>query len=359
MVERTDREQPGYVPASSSPPPGAVLGTGGPGPRQEYLDAFNEENFGRGRRPGRQPAAEPPRPARPRSSGRHSKPRKGSGVPGDSSRHGALSGRGRTLTGLGAAALVTVLAVVVAGEVADGTDGEGRAERNPEAEASRETTPTPLPGAEQLDPSQSPRTPTYGELMHMTFPLDPGLTASGELVPVGGSDPAPNPDAATVLHYRVDVEAGMGLDPEFFAEVAQRTLNDDRSWSHDGERSFARVSGDDYDFILTLASPGTAAEWCARSGLDITVDNVSCDSAGTDRVIINAWRWAQGAETYGDDIAAYRQMLINHEVGHRLGFNHAVCPAEGALAPVMMQQTKWLTLDGVTCRANPWPHPED
>ncbi|WP_241562044.1 DUF3152 domain-containing protein [Streptomyces hoynatensis] len=261
-----------------------------------------------------------------------------------------------------AAALVTVLAVVVAGQVAGGEDGGDEAdEAAVGAGAGEETASQEPPDAETLtgEAPQAPPAPSYGELMHMTFPLAPDLTASGDLVPVGGSDPAPNPDADTVLHYRVDVEAGMDLDPEFFAEVAQRTLNDDRSWSHGGERSFARVSGDDYDFILTLASPGTAADWCARSGLDITEDNVSCDSASTDRVIINAWRWAQGAETYGDDIAAYRQMLINHEVGHRLGFNHAVCPAEGALAPVMMQQTKWLTLNGLTCLPNPWPNPED
>ena len=74
--------------------------------------------------------------------------------------------------------------------------------------------------------------------------------------------------------------------------------------------------------------------------------------------MINAWRWAQGSETYGDDIRGYRQMLVNHEVGHRLGYGHVLCPGEGALAPVMMQQTKFLTTDGVTCEPNPWPHPE-
>ena len=68
--------------------------------------------------------------------------------------------------------------------------------------------------------------------------------------------------------------------------------------------------------MITLASPGTTAVWCAKSGLDTTEDNVSCDSAATERVMINAYRWAQGSKTYGDDRCyAYRQMLINHEVG--------------------------------------------
>ena len=33
------------------------------------------------------------------------------------------------------------------------------------------------------------------------------------------------------------------------------------------------------------------------------------------------------------------------------------CPKDGALAPVMMQQTKFLRLDGVTCRPNAWAYP--
>ena len=111
--------------------------------------------------------------------------------------------------------------------------------------------------------------------------------------------------------------------------------------------------------MVTLASPGTTAEWCAKSGLDTTVDNVSCDSAATERVMINAWRWAQGAKTYGDRMAAYRQMLINHEVGHRLGKGHLYCRRDGAPAPVMMQQTKTLTTGDNTCRPNPWPRPEE
>ncbi len=193
--------------------------------------------------------------------------------------------------------------------------------------------------------------------MAQKFPLDAKFQASGDFEAVPGHDKAPG--KGEVLRYRVDVEKGLGLDGALFAEAVQKTLNDDRSWAHGGRRAFERVSSGHADFVISLASPGTTAKWCAKSGLDTTQDNVSCDSAATERVMINAYRWAQGAVTYGDDkMHAYRQMLINHEVGHRLGRNHESCPKQGALAPVMMQQTKFLTLDGATCRANPWPHPE-
>ncbi|MFB4195037.1 DUF3152 domain-containing protein [Streptomyces carpaticus] len=366
-------------------------GPGGPGaPRQEYIDAFSEEQYGRPlsvpgpRRPGAQggpdePSGEAPGPgagAEPEpaatESGAGREPRPAPRPEPGTGRHRAArrravrrAGWGRTVTGAAAAAVTAVLTVVVAGEThGPAVSGDGAGDNRPHLGQQdlppRETAPDGAAGgtAPDAEPEPDPE-PTYDELMDSRFPLDPELTGSGELVPVGGSEPAADPDAVTLLRYRVDVEADIGLDPDLFAEAVHRTLSDPRSWGNNGERGFARVSSGDYDFVITLASPGTTAEWCDKSGLDIRQTNVSCDSASTERVMINAWRWAQGAETYGDDMHAYRQMLINHEVGHRIGYGHVGCSAEGAPAPVMMQQTKFLTwTNGLTCRPNPWPHPE-
>ncbi|MCT4355418.1 DUF3152 domain-containing protein [Streptomyces sp. Je 1-79] len=271
------------------------------------------------------------------------------------------AGKGRTFTGIAAAAVTTVLAVVVAGQVTD-READGAVAHSAEKPTDRAVDKG---GASRSDdrltptkplPAQPVKPPTYEQLMATRFAIDPKLKGSGEFEAVAGFDRAPG--KGRKVRYRVDVEKGIGLDPKLFAEAVQKTLNDERSWAGKGAMTFERISSGDPEFVITLASPGTTGVWCAKSDLDTTVDNVSCDSASTSRVMINAFRWAQGSDTFGAKaMFAYRQMLINHEVGHRLGHGHVSCRTPGALAPVMQQQTKSLDVDGIKCRPNPWVHP--
>ncbi|MFH8338528.1 DUF3152 domain-containing protein [Streptomyces sp. AM6-12] len=334
-------------PAGPASPPGAVgpagpVGPGGRGPRQDYLDAFD----GGGGRPGgvrtkERPAGEPEPAAET--------PGAASGTGADKAVPPAQRGnKGRAFTGIAAAAVTTVLAVVVAGQVTEGRGGGA---------AAGHSAPDQGAGAHagsSAKPSVAPL--TYEQKMDRTYPLSATLKASGSFDTVPGFDKAPG--TGRKYRYRVDIEQGLGLDGALFAEAVQKTLNDDRSWGHGGTRTFERISSGKPDFVITLASPGTTATWCAKSGLDTTEDNVSCDSAATQRVMINAYRWAQGSKTYGDKIHMYRQMLINHEVGHRLGHNHVTCQKDGELAPVMQQQTKFLDHDGIHCLPNAWPYPK-
>ncbi|MFE2067165.1 DUF3152 domain-containing protein [Streptomyces sp. NPDC059467] len=334
---------------------------GGPGGlRQEYIDAFDGDADVFSPRPGigAQRAETYPPVSDPQVSPLPSGVDEGEGAPPAGVPAQPKGGKGRAFTGVAAAAVTTVLAVVVAGQVARGGDSGVRSEsaaggtRASDSAASRDNART-TPSV-----SASPRVATlsYEQAMGTKYPLGATLTGSGKFKTVPGSAKAPG--TGRKYTYRVDVEQGLGLDGQLFAEAVQKTLNDDRSWAHDGARTFERVSSGKPDFVITLASPGTTAKWCAKSGLDTTEDNVSCDSASTERVMINAYRWAQGSKTYGDKIYAYRQMLINHEVGHRLGYGHVTCEKDGELAPVMQQQTKFLDHDGIHCLPNSWPYPK-
>ncbi|MGI5137188.1 MULTISPECIES: DUF3152 domain-containing protein [unclassified Streptomyces] len=322
------------------------------GPRQDYIDAFDQDDdvfTPRRGATGPVPLIDDRRTGTDTGTddtpetGVEEEPRK-------------ARSKGRTFAGIAAAAVTTVLAVVVAGQFVNGRDG-APARSSAATDQARDTHGYATRGNGRPTPSTSPdaKPLTYEQAMGEKYPLSATLKGSGKFFAVPGFAKAPG--TGQKYTYRVDVEKGLGLDGELFAQAVQKTLNDDRSWAHHGARTFERIYSGKPDFVITLASPGTTAAWCAKSGLDTTEDNVSCDSASTERVMINAYRWAQGSKTYGDKIHAYRQMLINHEVGHRLGYGHVSCQKDGELAPVMQQQTKFLDHDGIHCLPNPWPFP--
>ncbi|MEU7314103.1 DUF3152 domain-containing protein [Streptomyces sp. NPDC007083] len=343
------------------------------GPRQEYLDAFDRGAFAadepRAGRPGGLPsgaagaslgARSPDAPAGGAGNGARQALPDPEPEPEPAPLTRKPTSRARTATGIVAAAVTTVLAFIVAAQVAGGEHSSGDSGRGLKT---GERAPDGSDGASDPERADRGARPTpgsapasYGEKMARQYPLADDLEGSGKFSAVPGHQKGPG--KGEVVRYRVEVEGGVPLDGELFARAVHKTLNDERSWAHDGKRSFERVSSGKARFVITLASPRTTDVWCAKSGLDTSEEKVSCDSAATDRVMINAWRWARGAETFGPDhMRAYREMLINHEVGHRLGHGHVGCPGDGKPAPVMMQQTKYLTTQGKTCRINAWPHP--
>jgi len=154
--------------------------------------------------------------------------------------------------------------------------------------------------------------------------------------------------------FVVEVEDGIGVDGPQFAEAVTATLGDGRSWGAGGRLSFQRVgaaeaASGDYDFRVSLVSPGSMETWCPGVG---TGGYTSCRYG--ERAVINLARWETAVPDYAGDIATYRQYVVNHEVGHALGNGHEQCPGPGELAPVMQQQT--LGLQG--CAKNAWPYPE-
>ena len=177
--------------------------------------------------------------------------------------------------------------------------------------------------------------------------------------------------------YTIEVEDGLDTTTfggdEAFARMVSETLGNPKSWTHNPQFAFTRLDDAQAqpDFRVSLTSPMTVREGC---GYDIPIEASCYNPAYLDeqpRVFVNEARWVRGAVPFQGDIGSYRQYLVNHEVGHAIGYQrHEPCSENGALAPVMMQQTfstnndddarfdpESVKPDGKTCRFNPWPYP--
>ena len=153
----------------------------------------------------------------------------------------------------------------------------------------------------------------------------------------------------TAVRYTVEMEPAVGADLLAVTAAVEEALNDPRSWVVD--HRLERVDDPELaDVRVVLATPDTVDELCGEAGLR-TDGRYSCWN-GT-FAALNAMRWRTGAEGF-DDLTTYRRYLINHEFGHGLGHGHVDCPAPGAAAPVMMQQT----ISMGACEANGWPYPD-
>ncbi|MPY78578.1 MAG: DUF3152 domain-containing protein [Actinophytocola sp.] len=184
----------------------------------------------------------------------------------------------------------------------------------------------------------------------------------------------------TLYQYAIEVEDG--IDPssyggdQAFAETVEATLSDPRSWTFDGSVSFQRINDPEAsDFNISLTTPATdhRPDVC---GFTIKYE-ASCWRSDMGKVVINLARWVRGAKAFNADLGLYRQYAISHEVGHALGNGHVGCNKDGALAPVMMQQSfgvandyvaelnranpteyEAVPRDGKVCRPNAWPNPQ-
>jgi len=232
-------------------------------------------------------------------------------------------------------AAAAVIAAVWAVTRAD--DDEPAAGPVPSSSTTSTTSPEPT------DPPTTAPTTTSSTAVDAAVinPSDRFSTAPGGSAVVG---------SGPLRTYVVEVEDGIPIDPADFAAAVDATLADPRGWTSPGDVSLQRVGPDGSpSFRVRLATPATVDAHCRP--LD-TAGIYSCRQ-GAD-VMINLMRWSEGAAESHLLLDDYRHYVISHEVGHALGHGHVGCPAQGAVAPVMMQQTKGLN----GCAPNPWPYPD-
>lgn len=147
--------------------------------------------------------------------------------------------------------------------------------------------------------------------------------------------------------YCIATQGDVGETSDF-ETIVYTALNDPQGWPRAGA-TFVPGSDDVCDMTLILASPDqmtTFSEECS--------EEYSCRVG--DSVVINVTRWNGATDEWlaaGGTVDRYRVMVVNHEVGHRLGHfdNETVCGGEGQPAPLMQQQS--MGLQG--CVPNEWP----
>ncbi|MFG2037605.1 DUF3152 domain-containing protein [Dactylosporangium sp. NPDC048998] len=195
---------------------------------------------------------------------------------------------------------------------------------------------------------------------------------SGTFTAAGGStDVVGSADAATLVKYRVEMENGIQwgnnqvwTTSSLAAEV-DRAIASPQGWTMSGEHpvtyspnkisgatwKFQRVSGDDYNVVLRLATPGTVDKLCKSVGVN-TQGIYSCRYGKT--ILLNLRRWLKGIDGFPAGID-FHSMTVLHEMGHFLGFDHMKCPGSGRVAPLMQTQT--IALNG--CKPNAYAFTSD
>lgn len=129
-----------------------------------------------------------------------------------------------------------------------------------------------------------------------------------------------------ILRYKVSIESNIKRNLKNFKKDIDNILSHKKSWK-------VNFIQDDtnFDFEIILASANNVAKYCNFEGL-------SCADTWNNIVYINNYRWTKGAKPSQLSLKDYRIYLINHEVGHILGFGHAK-PIKNKKAPVMNQHT--------------------
>jgi hypothetical protein len=242
----------------------------------------------------------------------------------------------------------------------------------------------------RAEPTDGPTTPDAQERPQV--PVDVNIPSAelpngGQYTQAGAGRwhgvPGDGPKVGTgakFFTYTVEVEDGIDAaafgGDDAFAKLVDQTLADPRSWTGGGQISVQRVAPDfpNPAIRISLTSPDTAhrPDMC---GYSITYES-SCWRGADKRLMINLARWVRGAVAFGGDMLTYRQYAINHEIGHAFRNGHVGCAQEGALAPVMMQQSFGVANnyvaqlnravglkdavkeDGLTCKPNAWPNPQ-
>lgn len=196
------------------------------------------------------------------------------------------------------------------------------------------------------------------------LPGDPGPAGASAAGPSSAESPAgiarePCGPASASLRFgfRIEVDREVrrehGITVVEFGRAVRRFLCDPEGWLRSGEVRYRY--NPDGRYLIGLRTRQNVRERCRRIVGEPVSGNYSCAGSAAREVVINIGPWTRGTDGFPAGLSTYRRMLINHEVGHAMTMRHRSCPRDGARAPVMMQQSMGMNLNGSTCRPNPRP----
>jgi len=235
---------------------------------------------------------------------------------------------------------------------------------------------TPQPSTWRAAPSANASSPADAPAASPSSSPSPSLPPDSAIPKKGAGTFATAPGTGRVIgsgrklvRYRVELETGIDWGdlpkwtPTSFGNTVDEILAAPQGWTWSAKHpvtnakvhltkatwSFQRVRSNNYDVRIRLATPTTVNKACGAAGL--TTEGVySCKFGKT--IMINLRRWLRGAPDYPVSLDDYHTGVINHEMGHFLGFNHMSCPGAGQPGPVMQTQT--IDLGGCVPNVHPF-----
>lgn len=133
------------------------------------------------------------------------------------------------------------------------------------------------------------------------------------------------------IRYTTVVDPDVKYPSKQFADEVAIYLADPDGWVSE---SYSFVRSRAPRVVIHLSSP----DYLAKNGCHDP--KLSCAELGGHHMYLNFKRWTDGAVASKLSLDDYRQYMVSHEMGHILGHDHVSCPASGAPAPIMLQQTK-------------------
>lgn len=128
--------------------------------------------------------------------------------------------------------------------------------------------------------------------------------------------------------YRTTVDDDVPYSAKKFADDVAIYLADPDGWSQ--HYTFKVGTGGKH---IRLCKPHVMKTNGCKDGY------LSCATLGGTDIWLNSDRWLHGSPPSKLSLDRYRQYLVTHEMGHSLGYDHAMCPGKGMPAPLMMQQS--------------------